>query len=130
MLGEPIPVLASVVLGAAFVLAGASKLASGPAWPQMAAQMGSPPLVTRVLPVIEIGIGAMLALSLWRRAIAIVALMMLVGFTVQMVRQLRRGQHPMCACFGAWSAKPLGRTHVARNAALMALAVVVASAST
>jgi hypothetical protein len=52
----------------------------------------------------------------------------MVVFTVQILRQLRRGRHPMCACFGAWSAKPLGATHVARNVALMALALVAISA--
>jgi uncharacterized membrane protein YphA (DoxX/SURF4 family) len=128
MSGDVISVLAAIVLGGAFVLAGASKLASGRAWPEMATQMGSPPIVTRVLPVIEIIVGAMLVVSLWRRVLALVALAILVVFTVQILRQLRRGQHPMCACFGAWSAKPLGATHVARNLALMALALVAATA--
>jgi hypothetical protein len=59
--------------------------------------------------------------------LALVAFAILVVFTVQILRQLRRGHHPLCACFGAWSAKPLGATHVARNAALMALALAAAA---
>jgi hypothetical protein len=128
MSGDVISALAAVVLGVAFVVAGASKLASGRAWPEMATQMGSPPIVTRVLPVIEIVLGAMLAVSIGRRALALVAFAILMVFTVQILRQLRRGRHPMCACFGAWSAKPLGWGHVARNLALMALALVAATA--
>lgn len=126
---DPLPVVAAVLLGAAFVVAGAAKLASSRAWPEMAAQMGSPAIVTRALPVVEIVLGALLVVSIGRRVLALVAFAILVVFTVQILRQLRRGHHPMCACFGAWSAKPLGATHVARNLALMALALVAASGS-
>jgi hypothetical protein len=49
---------------------------------------------------------------------------MLVAFTALIVRRLAEGKRPPCACFGAWSAKPLGIGHVARNGALIGLATL------
>jgi hypothetical protein len=40
------------------------------------------------------------------------------------VRHLVAGRRPECACFGAWSAKPIGVGHVVRNGVLLALAVL------
>jgi hypothetical protein len=51
-------------------------------------------------------------------------LLVLVGFTVLILRRLAEGRRPPCACFGAWSTKPLGRGHVVRNLGFIALAVV------
>jgi hypothetical protein len=53
-----------------------------------------------------------------------VALLVLVGFTVLILRRLAEGRRPPCACFGAWSTKPLGRGHVVRNLCFIGLAVV------
>jgi hypothetical protein len=39
-------------------------------------------------------------------------------------RQLMEGRHPACACFGAWSTRPLGEAHLLRNVGFIALAVV------
>jgi hypothetical protein len=43
---------------------------------------------------------------------------------VLILRRLAEGQRPPCACFGAWSTKPLGRGHVVRNLGFIGLAVV------
>lgn len=121
----------SIILGGGFVVAGAAKIASGAQWPQLAAAMGTPrallPLVVRLLPGFEILLGALLIAQVQRRIVAGVALALLVAFTVQIVVQLRRRNHPVCACFGAWSAKPLGVGHLIRNAALMVLAAITMS---
>lgn len=117
-------VLASVALGLSFLVAGGSKVAAGDAWPDQARGMGAPVAVIPVLPWFEIVLGAVLVVQVARVTAAVVALFVLAAFTALIVRRLAQGQHPPCACFGAWSATPLGWSHVARNVALMAVAVV------
>lgn len=119
-----LPVLASFVLAAVFLLAGASKIAAGPQWPVQATGLGAPGFVIPLVPWIEICIGAVLAVQIARRPAAAAAFVMLVVFTVLIVRMLAQGRRPPCACFGAWSAKPLGAGHVVRNAALIVMALI------
>lgn len=120
--------VSSVLLGAAFVVAGASKLAAGEAWPPQARDLGAPVWSVRVVPWVELALGAVLVVQVARRLAAIAALGLLVAFTALIVARLREGRRPPCACFGAWSAKPLGAGHVARNAVLGVLAGVAALA--
>ena len=49
---------------------------------------------------------------------------MLVVFTVLIGVASSQGRHPPCACFGAWSAKPIGPGHLVRNGVLIVLGVV------
>jgi uncharacterized membrane protein YphA (DoxX/SURF4 family) len=116
--------VASILLGLVFVVSGGSKVAAGPEWPQQARALGAPRSVVAVLPWLEIALGAILVTQLAPVAAAVVALVVLVAFTVLIVRRLSEGEHPPCACFGAWSAKPLGPGHVVRNVGFMALGVV------
>jgi uncharacterized membrane protein YphA (DoxX/SURF4 family) len=113
------------VLGLVFVLAGASKVASGRAWPAQAAQLSVPAAPAKVVPWFELIVGALLVTGLGQPAVTVVALLTLVVFTAVLVHSLRQGRRPPCACFGTWSAAPLGWGHVARNAVFVALAVVV-----
>ena len=117
-------VVASVLLGVTFLVAGGSKIAAGEQWPDQARGLGAPAVVIPVLPWFEIALGAVLVVQVSRVAAAVIALAVLVAMTALVVRRLGRGEHPPCACFGAWSAKPLGWGHVVRNGMLMALAVV------
>jgi uncharacterized membrane protein YphA (DoxX/SURF4 family) len=116
--------VASVALGLVFLVSGGSKIAAGPAWPHEAREMGAPAIVVPVLPWLEIVLGAVLAMQLAPLVAGIAALSLLVAFTALIVRRLTQGRHPPCACFGSWSRKPLGRTHVFRNVAFSVLAVV------
>lgn len=116
---------ASILLGLAFLVAGGSKLAAGPSWPEQARGLGAPSVVVPVLPWFELVLGAVLVVQVAPVVAAAVALGLLAAFTALIVRRLAQGRHPPCACFGAWSAKPLGWGHVARNVALAALGVVV-----
>ena len=59
---------------------------------------------------------------------AIYMLATLLIFTGLIARRLAQGRHPPCACFGAWSAKPLGPGHLVRNGVLIVLAVVTIAA--
>ena len=115
---------AAILLGLAFLLAGGSKLAAGPGWDEQARGLGAPTVVIPVLPWFELALGAVLVVQVAPTVAAVVALGLLAAFTVLIVRRLAEGRHPPCACFGAWSAKPLGWGHVARNAALIGLGVV------
>jgi hypothetical protein len=42
--------------------------------------------------------------------------------------RLKEGRRPPCACFGPWSARPIGPGSIARNVALIALALLAALA--
>ena len=118
--------VAAILVGVAFVVAGASKLAAGHAWPAQAVGLGAPRWTAAVVPWIELAVGSLLVVQLFRQPAAIGAACLLVAFTVLIVVQLRAGRRPPCACFGAWSAKPIGVAHIVRNAVLFALAVVAA----
>ncbi|MCX6519311.1 MAG: DoxX family membrane protein [Actinobacteria bacterium] len=118
--------IAEMALGIVFVVAGASKVARGREWPVQAAELGAPRPVALVVPWWEMTVGALLVAGLGSPWAAIAALVTLIGFTAAIVVQLRRGRHPQCACFGAWSTAPLGGRHVARNAGFAALAVLAA----
>ena len=116
--------VASVLLGFVFLVSGGSKIAAGPAWPEQAAGLGAPSIVVPVLPWVEIVLGATLVMQVAPVAAAATALVVLAAFTALIIRRLAQGRHPPCACFGAWSAKPLGAGHVARNAVFMVLGVL------
>lgn len=116
--------MASVLLGLVFLVSGGAKIAAGPAWPEQALGLGAPPIVVPVLPWVEIVLGATLVMQLAPVVAAGAALLLLAAFTALIVRRLLQGRHPPCACFGSWSARPLGAGHVARNVAFMVLGVL------
>jgi uncharacterized membrane protein YphA (DoxX/SURF4 family) len=122
-------VVASVLLGLAFVVAGGSKVAAGRAWPEEARGLGAPSFVIPVVPWFEIVVGASLIVQLAPVVAGGVALVTLLIFTGLIARRLAQGQHPPCACFGAWSAQPIGPGHLVRNAVLILLAVVTIAAN-
>jgi len=122
-------VVASVLLGAVFVVSGVMKLASPAQWRTQSAGLGVPSAVAPVVPIVELVVGALLIAQIARRAAAIVAGVMLLAFTGLLVVRLLQGRRPPCACFGALSSKPISWLSVARNAVLIALAAVVAIGS-
>lgn len=116
--------VASVLLGVAFVVAGGSKLAGGQAWSVQAHDLGAPRFLIPTLPLLELGVGGALIVQLLEPVPAVIAIVLLVGFTALIGVRLQQGRHPACACFGTWSAKPIGPAHLARNAALMLLGLI------
>jgi hypothetical protein len=116
--------VAAVVLGAVFVIAGAAKLALGTAWPAQARAMGAPMPVATVVPGVELIVGATLITRVAMPLPALAAIVLLGAFSVLIARQLVDGRHPPCACFGAWSHRPLSGGHLARNAVLLVVAVL------
>ena len=123
---DVISTVAAVVLGVVFLVSGGSKIASHADWTRLSAEFGAPPIIRVTLPWTELILGALLIVQIGRPVVAVAALVLLVGFTIAIVVRLRQGRHPQCACFGAWSSRPLGWGHVARNLVLMAVAIVAA----
>jgi uncharacterized membrane protein YphA (DoxX/SURF4 family) len=118
--------VARVTVGVVFLIAAVAKLALGRPWVVQASSSGTPRAFAAVVPWIELAVGAALAAGVAEPWPAVAAAALLVAFTVWIVSRLAAGRHPPCACFGAVSAGPLSWWHVARNAALLALAVAAA----
>ena len=119
-------VIASVILGAVFIVSGVTKIAAMEHWRAQAADLGVSGLVVSGLPYMELGLGALLVAQIARRPVAIVAGVVLMAFTTLLVVRLSQGRRPPCACFGGLSSKPISWTSVARNALFIALATVIA----
>lgn len=79
----------------------------------------------RVLPWVEIGLGALLVggLGLWPVGLAAGALM--VFFTAIVTRDLRHNKGTTCACFGRFSNEPVSELTVLRDLFLVVLAGLI-----
>lgn len=121
---DTVALIASIVVGAAFVVAGGSKLAAGGSWPSQARGLGAPDWTIPFVPWVELAVGALLIAQWFPPWPAVAALVLLLAFSALIVNALARGRRPPCACFGAWSAKPIGAGHLVRNGVLIVLAVV------
>lgn len=124
----PVAVVAAVVVGAVFVAAGATKLMNREQWLVQAVGLRVPVALARAVPLVEVILGAVLISQLARGYVGSLAALMLVAFTSLILVRLTQGERPPCACFGGWSATPLGAWHVVRNAALIVLAMIAALA--
>ena len=116
--------IASIGLGVMFVVSGGFKLADGPAWPRMAADLGVARPLAIAVPWYEIVLGALLIAGIVSPWAEIAATVTLLAFTVVIILRLRDGSRPPCACFGSRSKRPLGRRQVARNVILLAVALI------
>lgn len=123
-----VALIASLIVGVALLAAGGAKIAAGPAWAAQARGLGAPAPVIPFVPWIEIVVGALLCAQIARPLPAVIALLMLLVFSGLLALRLSHGQHPPCACFGSWSAKPLSWRHLARNAVLIAATIVAIAA--
>jgi uncharacterized membrane protein YphA (DoxX/SURF4 family) len=120
--------VAAVIVGIAFVVAGAAKLASGRVWRDGARDLGAPSWIVPFVPWVELVVGALLIVQLFEPWPAIAAILMLVAFTGLIAVRLRAGERPVCACFGQWSAREIGPGQLVRNAVLLAVAIVAVTA--
>jgi uncharacterized membrane protein YphA (DoxX/SURF4 family) len=118
--------VAAAVLGAVLMASGGAKLASR-SWPQQAGELGAPPWSVPVVPWVELAVGALLVVQLARPLVALVAVALIAVFTVVLVVRLAQGRHPPCACFGRFSARPIGPWSVVRNVVLIGLAALAAA---
>jgi uncharacterized membrane protein YphA (DoxX/SURF4 family) len=116
---------AAVVLAGLLVWAAVAKLADRPATEAGFRAMGllGADRLAVAVPVTELLIAA--ALLAAPRIGGVTALVALATLTVVLVAVMRSGRGVPCPCFGAARARPIGRRDIVRNAALMALAVLV-----
>jgi hypothetical protein len=121
---EVVSIVASVLLGIAFVVAGASKLAVRDEWPTQAVGLGTPFFLAPYVPWYELALGAALIVQIYKPIPQFLAIMTLLLFSALIAKRLSQGRHPACACFGAWSAKPIGPEHLLRNLGLLVLGVL------
>ncbi|HEY7626750.1 MAG TPA: MauE/DoxX family redox-associated membrane protein [Ilumatobacteraceae bacterium] len=116
----------SAALGLIFVFSSVLKISAPHQWRSQSGGLGVPWAVAIVVPFAEAVVGALLVTQLARRPVAVLAAAMLLAFTVLLVRRLRQGLRPPCACFGTLSAQPIGWGNVIRNAVFLLMAAVVA----
>ena len=117
-----------VLLGAVFVVAGVSKIAAHEQWRSQSADLGVPVAIALVMPFVEIVVGALLVGQIARREFSVLAAALLLAFTILLVVRLIQGRRPPCACFGAWTTKPIGWANVVRNVAFIVVATALALA--
>jgi uncharacterized membrane protein YphA (DoxX/SURF4 family) len=109
---------AAALVGVVFLVAGVAKLTSR-GWPSQARALGAPDWTVRVVPVLEIAVGAALVAGVPYAEVP--GLLLLAAFTAFLARALGRGVAAPCACFGTLTTRPVTWWSVARNVALMAL---------
>ena len=120
-------VAVSLVVAAVLLVAGVAKLAQPAQWSSQSAGLGVPRSLAIVAPYVELALGALLLVQLQRHLIAWLAVALFGSFTALLALRLAQGKRPPCACFGSLSSKPIGPGHLARNAVLIALAVLAAT---
>ena len=117
---------ARVVLTLVLAAAAVSKLSSRAETETAAAGLGVSRRLARpisyALAPAEVALAALLLPGVTAYAAAIGALLLLAAFTVLIVSNIRRGNRPTCACFGANSDEPISSKTVVRNAALVCIA--------
>src|SRR5215213_6884274 len=118
--------IARLVLGAVFTLAGVAKLSDLKGSRKAIIDFGVPPAIAAplglLLPVAELSVAATLipASTAWWGALG--ALALLSVFVVGITYNLARGRKPECHCFGQLHSAPAGWKTLARNGVLAAIA--------
>lgn len=121
--------IARLLLGAVFVVAGGAKLADRAGGRRALIDFGVPaPLATPLatgLPLVELSVAVALlpGRSAWWGATSALALMLL--FSAAIAINLARGRRPDCRCFGQLRSAPIGQATLIRNAALIGIAAFV-----
>ena len=120
---------AAIVLAVLFAYAGIAKLLhpAETAASFAALELPASGALARVVPLVEIGLAALLV-----TAPAIggsTGAVLLVAFTVVLLRAIARGVAAPCSCFGSSRREPVSSVEVVRNAMLAALAVIATAAS-
>jgi peroxiredoxin len=124
--------ITALALLVVFAIAATTKLADLAGTRRAVADFGVPERIATTfgtaLPLLELGIAALLAFSATATAGALTALAMLVLFSGAVGANLARGRTPDCRCFGQVSSTPIGWATLARNLVLIVVAVLGAVA--
>ena len=106
-LAEVLLLLARLLVGAVFFLAGHAKVRpQSSKFVEAVLGYGLLPrsiatAFARCLPPIEMVLGAFLAIGLWSRCAAVVGFSLLMLFSSAMIISILRGNKPSCGCFGS-----------------------------
>lgn len=122
---------ARLALAAVFAAAAVAKLAGRERFGETLGTFGVPrPFLTPgvwLIALTELTLAGLLVPSSTGRLGALAGAMLAAVFSAVVARTLASGKRPNCGCFGSLSAAPIGWPTLARNAALVALAVAVAT---
>lgn len=119
--------LLAAVVGAVFLWSGSSKATGFGQWRADARAQGLWPLVTYVLPTLELVLGGCLLVLEPNTVVLGVATVLLLVFTTYLAVMVLTGSKVPCACFGARFSRPPSWRHVLRNLALIAVLVLAAA---
>jgi methylamine dehydrogenase accessory protein MauD len=118
-----------MLLAVVFLTAGVGKLVDLSGSRQAVEDFGVPERAARtvglLLPLAELVAALALVFRASARWGALLALLLLAAFIAGIARALSRGEQPDCHCFGQLHSAPAGRSTLARNGVLAALAVVI-----
>jgi uncharacterized membrane protein YphA (DoxX/SURF4 family)/peroxiredoxin len=121
--------IARLLLCMVFVLSAWGKFTDRSAARKAVAEFGVPAryvgVVAWALPLLEAALTVGLLPGATAPWAGLAGLLLLGVFTATVARLLSLGRHPACSCFGSASEDPIGGATIARNAALMVVAVVV-----
>jgi hypothetical protein len=116
--------IAPVLLAAVFAFAGGAKLADQKATAEgfRELRLRNPDRLAVQIPSIEIATAVLLVAA--PVGGAIMALVLLLAFSIFLARRLASGSEATCKCFGRVRTRPIGWTDLLRNAVLIGLAVL------
>lgn len=125
-MGEVVAMSARLTLAAAFVLSAGAKITRPAAFTAGLAAFGvpAPRTVAYVLPPLEAGLAALLVALPARSWPAFLAVAFLALLTGAVVANLAAGRRVPCPCFDPQGGRPVSTATVARNGALLALAIL------
>ena len=126
--------LLRLIVGGAFVVAGALKVADPAKFALDVSHYRLVPyelinLVAILLPWIEITSGLFVLAGIWLRAAALVITSLTVMFLVLIVSALARGLNIECGCFGTVGGKHIGLLNLVIDSALLALSALLVKRS-
>ena len=126
--GATVALVARIDLAAAFGLSAATKIAHRGEFARALEDFGIPggAVVARALPPVEAGLAGLLVAVRGGAWPAFLAIAVLAVFTAAVVANLAGGRPAPCPCFGPppAGARPVSAVTIARNGALVALAVL------
>jgi hypothetical protein len=120
---------ARVLLALVFSVAAVGKVRDRLGFLRTIADLGVPRALvgpaSLATPLAELAVAALLVVPRFADRGALAALALLGTFTLIAVLAMSRGRTSTCACFGGFAPEPIGPVTVVRNAALMAMALLV-----
>ena len=119
--------LCAAIVGALIAVAGASKITDYKQWLIDAQAQHVWPVIARVLPPLELLLGALLVVLEPNPSVLGAATLLILVFTAFLIAQIASKSSVPCACFGSKSKRPPSARGVARNIAMMALLFVAAA---